>query len=172
MKKSYRIYALVALLIIFFASSCLVEPKYPSEPSIKFNSVNLYYDPSIDIKDSIGISIDFQDGDGDLGLNKEDTVGNPDFFNFYINILVKNESGEFEEFEIPDGLVLHGRFPRLDESGKAKPLEGTITYYQNMSAGFHGTFSEKTIKFKVKIIDRALNESNVIETDSLLIPKF
>lgn len=191
MKKSYVICSFVTLIITLFISSCLVEPKYPAEPTIEFSSIKYEHHPELSVppKDSIGtliIMVDFKDGDGDLGHNatkeddpkfhptmvvpingKDEIVSNPDFPNFYISLLIKNASGEYEDYEIPDGLTLNGAFQRLNNDGKPKPIEGTITYYQKVGSGLAGIISEKSIKFRIKVKDRAFNLSNEILTDSV-----
>jgi len=187
MNKSYIKYFLFSSIFLLLFSSCLVEPKYPVEPKITYKSLDF-------VKDSLllKLTFDFRDGDGDLGLNQtseedskfdqfiivfnpatgvNDTVVNPDFYNISLAILVKNESGDFEELSIPDNLVLDGRFPRLTNEGKAKPIEGSITYTKEISSGLKFRISNKTIKMRTSIRDRALHPSNVIETDSIVIPQ-
>lgn len=95
---------------------------------------------------------------------------NPFHNNITVDFLVKNSNGSFSEFDwvtefcVADnkpGLTYDGRFPVLaDKSG---PLEGTLTYSM-VSSGFLAMFSVNTLKLRIKIYDRALHESNVIET--------
>lgn len=195
MKKTYLIYFFAAI-ITFIVSSCLVEPKFPEEPTIKPNAVLFTHHPEFDIPplDSIGtftIMVDFQDGNGDLGHNatleadpiyhptmvvvdstgKNVTVSNPNYFNYYISLLIKNEAGEYVPFELPGGLILDGRFDRLNKDEKPKPIEGTIAYHKKVGAGLAGVISEKTVKFKVQVLDREFNRSNEILTDSVVVPK-
>jgi hypothetical protein len=180
MNYTYIKYFFYSLIFVSVLSSCLVEPKYPIEPKIGNKSFK-FIDNT---KDSLAVSFTFRDGDGDLGLNQVedpkfdpliivngDTVENPLSFNIFLTMLYQNENGEFVPVVIPDGLTLDGRFPRLTEETVAKPIEGDMTYYQEITQGLKGKISEKVIKFRVSIRDRSLNMSNEIETDTLRIPK-
>lgn len=168
MKKTYILYFFVALLMTFLASSCLVEPKFAKEPVISFNK--LLYD-SVPDPDSIVVVFNFQDGDGDIGLSAEEEPG---IINHFQELYIKNAEGQFDKYLSPDGLEpFNGRLPILNLDGRAKPIKGTIKYSREISPGFKGVISGKTIKFKIKVVDRAGNESNGgqwMETDSLVIP--
>jgi hypothetical protein len=95
---------------------------------------------------------------------------NPNHNNIKVEFFVQ-ENGVFEPFDWvtafpPDcGETFDGRFPRL--SDESKPLEGTIRYSME-SAGFLSLFSIKKIRLRISIKDRALNTSNVIETEFTL----
>jgi hypothetical protein len=90
------------------------------------------------------------------------------------------ENGVFEEFDWFENFCINynGRFPVLDGKGtfnagpfkiKAKtPWEGEITY--NMAnSSFNTIFADKTLKLKIRIQDRALHRSNVIETPAFTL---
>lgn len=60
-------------LILLAVSSCYEAPEFPVVPEIAYKSVKFYdvpesNDPLVDDTDSLVVTIDFQDGDGDLGL--------------------------------------------------------------------------------------------------------
>ena len=59
-------------LIAGIASSCFTPPEFPVEPEIKFNDV-LFKDLTNEA-DSLIILIDFKDGDGNLGLEKDEIL--------------------------------------------------------------------------------------------------
>jgi len=96
---------------------------------------------------------------------------NPNFYNIFVDFLVKNNDGtwtEFdwtEEFAYPQcGITFDGRFPILSKDlSRAAALDGKIRYAMG-SVGFTILFSIKTLKLRINIQDRALNRSNVIET--------
>jgi len=50
------------------------SPEFPIEPEIQYNSV---FFKKGDITDSLLISLNFQDGDGDLGLDPSEDIGKP-----------------------------------------------------------------------------------------------
>jgi hypothetical protein len=187
MNNSYIKHFFYCLVFVLMFSSCLVEPKYPIEPKIGNKSFKLINDT----KDSLAVTFSFRDGDGDLGLNQAgtfnspgaedpkfdpevivngDTIDNPLFFNIFLTILYQDINGEFVPVTIPDGLTLDGRFPRLTDEEKAKPIEGEMTYYKELTPGLARLISNKIIKMKVSIRDRSLHLSNEVETDTLNIP--
>jgi hypothetical protein len=188
MNNSYIKHFFYCLIFVLLFSSCLVEPKYPIEPKIGNKSFKFIDDT----KDSLAVTFSFRDGDGDLGLNQGgtfnapgvedpkfdalvivggDTIVNPLFFNIFLTILYQDQDGNFVPVPIPDDLTLDGRFPRLTDEVKAKPIEGEITYYKELTPGLARLVSNKIIKMKVSIRDRSLHISNEIETDTLSIPQ-
>lgn len=72
---------------------------------------------------------------------------------------------DWEEFDWaapPFCQPFHMRFPVLSDSPD-RPLEGTIRYAMP-SLGFQNLFSIRTLRLKMRIRDRALNLSNVVDT--------
>ena len=100
---------------------------------------------------------------------------NPNHYNIFVDFFVLNNDGVYTEFDwqkdftYPNcGIPFDGRFPVLSKDLSRKtPLDGTIRYAVQ-STGFLILFSNKTLKLKITIQDRALNKSNTVET----IPAF
>ncbi|WPP49926.1 hypothetical protein [Catalinimonas niigatensis] len=96
---------------------------------------------------------------------------NPYHYNFDVSILIK-ENGEFQKYNWRKERCtapLGGRFAPLKEDfNNTKPLEGVIQYGFG-SAGIKSFFRNDTVKMRVKIRDRALNESNEIESRSFVL---
>lgn len=107
---------------------------------------------------------------------------NKNHFNIDVDFLIKEPSNPEAD---PDGFVVYnwnrafcqqdldGRFPILTDT-EGSPLAGTIRYGMP-SIGFKKIFTIKTMKLRIRIRDRALNESNTITTgeftlDSIRIP--
>lgn len=95
---------------------------------------------------------------------------NDDHYNFEVDFLVKNLDGTFTEFDFTKefdypgcSTPYYGRFPVLYKDQSGSPLEGVIKFGIG-SPAFKLAFSLKTLKFRIKIRDRALNESNVVES--------
>jgi len=88
---------------------------------------------------------------------------NPYHYNFKVDFLIKNNDGSFTEFDFRKEFceTYDGRFPTITDNERA--LDGVINYSM-VSSGFETTFSIKTLKLAVTIYDKALNESNTIET--------
>ncbi len=67
------------ICILLGATACYQAPEFPAEPEISFNDLKFY---DTQAQDSLVLTINFQDGDGDLGLsgNEVDQPFNPYFF--------------------------------------------------------------------------------------------
>ncbi|NBP69341.1 MAG: hypothetical protein EBR30_05130 [Cytophagia bacterium] len=68
MKLAYKF--LGSLFIISATSSCFDPPVFPDTPSIEFVSIEFKEFGGFADPDSLVLKIKFQDGDGDLGINK------------------------------------------------------------------------------------------------------
>lgn len=172
-------------------SGCLKAPEYSTTPSISFNEIRrTRYTPTNareQVLDTIRIKINYQDGDGDLGLTADEVAAQPTKYtgrfakNYFIEPFVKNRvSGKYEPLTsvgVPfpnvynagqyNGLYLH---PTATTDSKAAPIKGTLTYTL-IPFGLGDTFVPgQTVRFQVSIADRALNVSNTIMTDSVVIP--
>lgn len=91
---------------------------------------------------------------------------NPNYNNIEVDFLIKNTdgSGTYTEFDwntVACNSTFDGRFPVLAD--KPRVVEGTLKYNMQ-SIGFLQLFSVKVMKLRIRVRDRALNESNVIET--------
>ena len=93
------------------------------------------------------------------------------FRNYYLNMLRK-EKGVY--VEIPSTSNLNNTFDELISYEEVGPIEGVFNYgfslvpVSLLSAGFK---YNDTIKFEIYIMDRALNKSNTILSDSIIILK-
>lgn len=93
---------------------------------------------------------------------------NPDHYNIFVDFLVKQNDGSFQEFDWRTEFctTYDGRFPILAKNSDLSlknPVEGTLRYAM-LSTGFKLQFSIKTLKLRILIQDRKLNKSNIIET--------
>lgn len=217
---------LLFLLLIFSLFACKERPTFPITPTI---SLNDFYFREIQnfTLDSLILKIQFEDGDGDLGLLSTETnppyqlldvvtdsngdtlrfgdsdapkeyncldfeiirkelsvadslvvtadtiyvIRNPNYYNFYLYFLIKNADGTFREYN--PALArncappFHGRYFILNTQGDIRPLTGELQY--SLLSGFRLLFRNDIIKIQIQIYDRALNRSNIIETDEFSI---
>ena len=169
-------------IIIFLLSSCYKEPDIPVEPRIEFRDISIGSTSSN--QDTMIISIYFEDGNGDLGLDEDETNGiyadsiirdsriTPNKFsnNYFISIL-KKEQDDYSVVNILDNQSFDGRFPKLNDTLEERPITGTINYTLNIFYDIFGSplSKEDTVKFRISIADRNLNVSNEIETDIVVI---
>ncbi len=171
----HQVLFLVGLL--FAVSACISEPDYSKTPAISFKGVVKYpieagKGVGQSKRDSVVITIGFQDGDGDMGETTTDTAR--------IKQIFSNETwGNYElrTFELANGkfteLLLGGVngklfYPRLTKDGQKGAIEGTLDFSQKF---FYQTgYRLAPVKFQIRVRDRALNVSNVIETDTIRVP--
>ena len=154
--------ALVALGI----QSCFKAEEYPLEPEISNAVVSVSGDSAI-------VSFDFTDGDADLGLPPSDTFGvyAPESYyynNIYLDYYEKDDAqGWVPGLDLDMDTIRFGyRIKPIEVSKNTEGIKGTIDV---TIESFKNPFSSQsdTVKFRIKLIDRALNESNVIETDEI-----
>ena len=160
-----------SLLLVAAASvctiSCLDTPDLPNEPELTFVSATLI--DSLDLLDTntfCRLKVDFTDGDGDIGLERGDTfpphnLGSIYYHNLLVDVYEK-DSGEFKLADLD--FPFHGRIGNLTPEGQNKTLIGTITYDMDLSG-----LDVDTFLLKVRLIDRALNISEEISTDPIVL---
>lgn len=167
-------------------TSCLNEPSYPNTPEIGFQSISLrrftVANSTVPI-DSVYITVNFQDGDGDLGLNTTEAQTAPygsknlAAVNYINTAFIKNPNrgGQFDSARLFYNYLpkrdLYSLFDHLSPTtdNRKSPLRGTLTRAYGFYLG-SPYLPNQEIKFRVSIYDRALNHSNEIETTSLVIP--
>lgn len=174
MKKISSNIAIFLLAAMLMLGACMEREEYPPEPIIQFKAFYKLVDGSgIDNRGILEFT--YTDGDGDIGLYDYDTIPPYDY-----NLFVKyyeQQNGVFKEvfltYEDPftgdiDTVNLNARIPILTPTGKNKAIKGTIqdTLFINNYESHYDT-----VKFEVYIKDRALNESNTIETPPIIIDK-
>ncbi len=161
-------------LISISLFSCIQKPNFPFEPSISYNKIS--NTNVLDVfsssgnrkvfKDSVSISINFKDGDGDLGVSEtqKDELTKKNEFNYIVKRFLRVK-GKYVEY---DPLVpLSGNFITLKSGSKAGPIEGILNY--NIDFNPVIGLKKDTIKFQIQILDRAKNSSNTVMTDSVLV---
>ncbi|MCP9753898.1 hypothetical protein EGI26_01820 [Lacihabitans sp. CCS-44] len=157
-------------LAILALSSCYKEPDFSMTPNIEFASITK--DIRLDQftgakKDSIIVSVKFQDGDGDLGFNAEE-IGSkvPQTDYNYVVKSFRKTKGVFTQFNTFE--TLSGFYPRLKTDDKIGPIEGTLRYRIEIETAFWPV-KKDTVKFEVYIKDRAGNKSNTVETTPIVL---
>ncbi len=163
------------LTLLVILSSCLRRDEFSNIPEIKYKE--MYREDQ-----SIWIKFSFTDGDGDIGL-RDDMVYPPfgPCDEHYFNLIVdpyRTDNGEFVIARKPvisdcstDSLIIWDtvgydqRIKYIDPESSSKTLEGEIDVKLNEVLN---EFPGDTILFRLRLLDRALNESNEIETDILI----
>jgi hypothetical protein len=96
---------------------------------------------------------------------------NENHVNFEYQLLVKNPDNTFTPFDFNKELsaclsppIPGGRFPILSSDRSGSPIEGEINFVI-ASPALRFVLGLKILKFQIKVRDRALNISNVIESN-------
>ncbi len=179
--KKWTLITLCSLLLVVCA--CQKRVEYPIEPKITYEGFTYLMNPDSTFSGEGIISFSYTDGDGDLGLDDSDTLPPFGFHDtYYYNMVVdylKSENGVFVKTPLlsphvptspDDTLVLYdtvtfnARFKRLRDSEEPKAISGSMDYKLTVQNPFS---PNDTVKFEIRIFDRALHESNVIQTDPI-----
>ena len=174
MKKRNLIGLLFLALVML---SCQKPVEYPIEPKIAYEGFTYLFNSDSTFSGEGIISFSYTDGDGDLGLDDADTLSpfgfhDAHYYNMMIDYL-KCVNGEFmktpllswnAQTQSYDTVTFNARFKRLRDSEEPKAISGTMDYKLLVQNPFS---PNDTIKFEIRILDRALHESNVIQTDPI-----
>ena len=178
-----KIRELIGLLFLALATVACQKPvEYPVEPKIAYEGFTYLFNADSTFSGEGVIRFSYTDGDGDLGLNDTDTdypfgFGDPHYFNMVVDYL-KAENGVFvktpllsphiptdsADTQLFDTVTFNARFRRLRDSEEPKAISGTMEYKLTVQNPFS---PNDTVKFEIHILDRALHESNVIQTDAI-----
>ena len=179
-----KIRTIIGLLLLALAvCSCQKPVEYPIEPRITYEGFTYLINADSTFSGEGIIAFSYTDGDGDLGLDDGDTLPpfgfhDTHYYNMVIDYL-KCVNGEFVKTPLlsphvptspADTLVLYdtvtfnARFKRLRDSEEPKAISGTMEYKLTVQNPFS---PNDTVKFEIRILDRALHESNVIQTEPI-----
>jgi len=161
------------LLIVIGALSiagCLPKKELPVEPAISLTAF------TVNDNNKAEMTLHFTDGDGNFGLDDEDTSGV-----FAECIRKYNLFAEYYELqngvwthividpcdEIPsqeEDMAFYNRVPWVKPTGQDQTQEGEIKVTME---DWYLPSDFDTIKFRVHVVDREMNESNTVEVGPL-----
>ena len=173
-------------------TSCLSEPSYSSTPEISFESISKqrYNTTAGGIVDSVFITINFQDGDGDLGLTNAEATSAPygsasaSYRNHLVTPFIKNSAGRYDSARLlypylPKN-TYYSTFDHISSTtdNRAAPLRGTLTRRYGFALGspflnpnYTPNATSQDVKFTISIFDRAKHQSNEVETTPITITR-
>lgn len=170
-----RINFCVLVLIVVALSGCINAPDLKTIPVISYNSIQqstVYDESGNKLEEKVTITINFEDGDGDLGVAAEergDTQKYKDWGDYELVTMTKALDGSWTET-----IRSVDRFkfmPILKTDGKPGPIKGKLDLITPVKYTRSGV--PVTRKFKIRIRDRALNISNqTAETDTIVVPDY
>ena len=160
MNASSKIVLFIVLLTLFFA--CKKRESFSDIPYLEFSHYELK--DSVDALGNITklceLHIYFTDGDGDIGLFNDDTIA-PYDYNLFVNYFeMHNDSLQQINVNPP----YHIRMPNLTPTGQNKSLKVDVKYDVNVTYR-----NSDTIKFELKLFDRALNESDWASSSLIIL---
>ena len=160
MNASSKIVLFIVLLTLFFA--CKKRESFSDIPYLEFRHYELK--DSVDALGNITklceLHIYFTDGDGDIGLFESDTIA-PYDYNLFVNYFeMYNDSLQQINVNPP----YHIRMPNLTPTGQNKSLKVDVKYDVNVTYR-----NSDTIKFELKLFDRALNESDWVSSSLIIL---
>ena len=171
MKKTLSIF----ILALFALAACQKKLVYPIEPAITYEGLAYVMDADSTLTGEVVLSIGYTDGDGDLGLDDADTLypfgpNDPHYYNLIFDYL-KWDGSAFIETQLQnwnpqtqsyEDASFNARFKRLVFNDEESSISGTIDYKMMV---YNPLSPNDSIKFRIHLIDRALHESNTVETD-------
>ena len=148
-------------LIIGLFFACKKTEEFPVVPEIELKDFKKM-DSVVDglNKSFIKFTIGFKDGDGDIGLKKEETSAPYD-----VNLIFKEYIRTMGVFLIsPRDSGDDYRVPYLTPAGSNKNISGEVSVDYALIPGLLDT-----AYFEIFILDRALHKSNVVRTPEIII---
>lgn len=170
-------------------AGCVDIPDFGDIPEIEYNSIT--QDTRTDTVggaarkyEFVTVTIDFWDGDGDLGISKDDLQDSvyraqypkiPNWGlegNYELVTMQLDEDGKtWREFII--GLDGPKWFYDLKPDGKPGPIKGKLDLHIRNYYSPKGNTTMVTRKYKIRIIDRAFRISNQTkESDEIIVPAY
>ena len=175
----YWMKSLLLIKLFLFAGfmlavyGCQHPPDYDDKPRLEFKNIEKWSSLENGTKkDSLILVTRFEDGDGDLGLSNEDISQAPfnqgnNNINYFVDIFIK-KNGVFQTLTLPSGFTFNGRFFRLAPDGRIGPIEGDLRYSIVVRENPLITTGD-VLKFRVRVRDRALRESNTVESEEIKV---
>ena len=160
MNASSKIVLFIVLLTLFFA--CKKRESFSDIPYLEFRHYELK--DSVDALGNITklceLHIYFTDGDGDIGLFESDTIA-PYDYNLFVNYFEMHKDS-LQEINVDP--PYHIRMPNLTPTGQNKSLKVDLKYDVDVTYR-----NSDTIKFELKLFDRALNESDWVSSSLIIL---
>ena len=177
--KAMKNLSFIGLIAVALAvCSCQKPIEYPIEPHIAYEGFTYLTNSDSTFSGEGVVRFSYTDGDGDLGLDDGDTLppfglNDAHYYNMVIDYL-KSVNGEFVktpllswnvQTQTYDTVSFSARFHRLRDSDEPKAISGTMEYKLTVQ---NPLSPNDTVKFEIRILDRALHESNTIQTEAII----
>ncbi|HCC30746.1 MAG TPA: hypothetical protein DEQ03_11970 [Marinilabiliales bacterium] len=166
-KAMNKLLTYIFLAVFAMVSACELETTdYPDTPQIEFKEIKVA--DTVDLLGSksrlVNLHFYLIDGDGNIGpiYTIKDTLPN-----CYITLYYKNSTGIFtQDTNIIDTLSSY-TIPDVGDLGQDKTLKADI--FIDISYNTEPTMSHTHFFYSIQVIDKSLNKSNTIHTDTIII---
>ncbi len=180
-----KIFISLVFGVCIFISACKEKEIYPPIPSIDYKSLRFIMDTSGGIA-TVKLMFGFKDGDGDIGLEDKDTLApynnytdstrkiiNTYYYNCYVYPL-KSKNGIYKYINkafSSDTLYDAFRVQNLTPEGRHKAIRGDIEVELDAHLFTSGYVTlNDTLKYQIVLYDRALHQSNVLQSPAFMWP--
>ncbi len=162
-----KILNVVLFGLLLLAIGCTKPPDYPDEPVIEFlRMTKTSMEQGALNNDSLTITISFTDGDGDIG--NEDSENAQQIISAFF-------TDTRTDYEFSPTFAI----PHIPDQGAGNGISGEINMSIFTSCCLYpdatppctasSEYPEDMLSYRIKIVDRAGNESNVIETPPITL---
>lgn len=167
MKPNYLPAFLLSAVVSVFVA-CKKQESFSLVPAIEYKNI-LKATSTTGFDSAVVVTISFTDGDGDIGYYpvgdsrndpKFDDVNSPYYNNYIVKTMIKR-SGSWQT----NPVSVSARLPYMTPEGSNKALRGEIQRTLTLPPAL----TNDTLKYEVYIWDRALNRSNIITTDEIVL---
>ena len=174
--KILSLWGKVTLFVVLMVSmwSCSDSKNTTSQaPELKMLGAYVY-SSGYDYDSFVWVTFEYQDADGDIGLNEADTFGafkygQPNFYNWECKIW-QLKNGQWIQPMNPvqpsDTLILRDRLPRVLPEGQSQSVHGRMDYFVPARPYY---FRGDTVKYQFLLKDRSGHVSNLVETQILTL---
>jgi len=166
--RFFRRATVLTTVLLILGTSCIKQESYPIIPEITPRNFQLVFDTGQYATKGY-LSFNFQDGDGDIGLAPGDTFAPYNregdyYYNLVIRYYEKQNGAWVERVLNPP---FSARIPVLNPDYPGKAIKGFIvdTLVLDPAPDFD------TVKFEYFIYDRALHQSNILNTTDLILKR-
>ncbi len=159
--KLKHIIYLVALIFIY--NACAKKKTYSQNPEIEYKSFIPYLYP---LGDSAILTINFADGNGDIGKTLEDTTKNL-FMTYYYKDSVTQKYTAYFDPQINDTARNPFTIRKPNDSYNGKPISGEVAV---RIPAYRHSKKIKNLLYVIYIFDNAGNKSNILSTPVLIVP--
>ena len=163
MKVSFFKYLFFFSVVLFVGYSCVKKTTYPTTPSIEYKDFIPYVGDSADLK------VSFTDGDGDIGVQENDSTRNFWYTYYYLDS-ASNKYKAYSMVNLNTGLIDTLRSGYIikapSDSYKGKPISGEISVRLQK---FRHKKQVKNVKYVFYLFDEAGNKSNVVTSPAITV---